>query len=43
VLRLNAYVEDAKARFAAPADQLLDGEQITLMVHLTSSIAKIER
>jgi transposase len=36
-------VEDAKARFAAPADQLLGGEQITLMSHLTRSITKLER
>jgi len=34
--------EDAQARFTEPADQLLGGEQITLMSHLTGSIAKLE-
>jgi transposase len=35
--------EEAQARFTAPADQLLSGEQITLMRHLTDSITKLER
>lgn len=34
--------EEAAARFTAPADQLLGGEQITLMGHLTASITKLE-
>jgi transposase len=34
---------DAQARFAAPADQLLSGEQITLMGHLSDSITKLEQ
>jgi transposase len=34
--------EEAQARFTAPADQLLGGEQITLMSHLTDSIVKLE-
>lgn len=34
--------EEAQARFTAPADQLLGGEQITLMNHLSQSIAKLE-
>jgi transposase len=34
--------EEAQARFTAPADQLLAGEQITLMDHHTDSITKIE-
>ena len=29
---------DAQARFTAPADQLLAGEQITLMDHHTDAI-----
>jgi len=33
---------DAQARFTAPADQLLGGEQITLMSHLSESITKLE-
>jgi transposase len=36
-------VVDAQARFTAPADQLLSGEQITLMGHLTNSITKLEQ
>ena len=35
--------EDAQARFTADADQLLAGEQITLMDHYTDSITKIEK
>jgi transposase len=35
--------EDAQARFTAPADQLLAGEQITLMDHQTDAITKIEQ
>ena len=35
--------EEAQARFTAPADQLLAGEQITLIDHHTDSITKIER
>jgi transposase len=35
--------EEARARFTAPADQLLSGEQITLMGHLTDSIARLEQ
>ena len=34
---------DAQARFTAPADQLLAGEQITLMEHQTDTITKIEQ
>ena len=34
--------EEAQARFTTPADQLLAGEQITLMDHHTDSITKIE-
>jgi transposase len=33
---------EAQARFTAPADQLLGGEQITLMSHLSDSIVKLE-
>ena len=36
-------VADAQARFSAPADQLLSGQQITLMGHLTNAITQIER
>lgn len=36
-------VEEAVARFTAPADQLLGGEQITLMGHLSDSITKLEQ
>ena len=35
--------EEAAARFTAPADQLLGGEQITLMNHLSDSITKLEQ
>lgn len=35
--------EEARARFTAPADQLLGGEQITLMSHLSASITKLEQ
>jgi transposase len=35
--------EEAQARFTAVADQLLGGEQITLMSHLTESITKLEK
>jgi transposase len=35
--------EEAQARFTEPADQLLAGEQITLMDHHTDAIAKIEQ
>jgi transposase len=35
--------EEAQARFTAPADQLLGGEEITLMSHLTNSITKLEQ
>ena len=35
--------EEAQARFSAPADQLLAGEQITLMNHHTDAITKIEQ
>lgn len=34
---------DARARFTAPADQLLAGEQITLMDYYTDAITKIEQ
>jgi transposase len=33
---------DAQARFTAPADQLLAGEEITLMGHHTAAIKKLE-
>lgn len=36
-------IEEAQARFAAPADQLLSGEQIGLMGQLQESITKIEK
>jgi transposase len=36
-------VQDAQACFTAPADQLLSGQQITLMGYLTDSIAKLEQ
>jgi transposase len=36
-------LEQAQARFTAPADQLLSGEQIGLMGQLQESIAKIEK
>jgi transposase len=36
-------IEEAQARFAAPADQLLSGEQIGLMGQLQESIARIEK
>ena len=36
-------IEEAQARFTAPADQLLSGEQIALMGHHQESIAKIEK
>ena len=35
--------EEAQARFTEPADQLLAGEQITLMAHYTAAITKIEK
>jgi transposase len=35
--------EEAQARFTEPADQLLAGEQITLMDHHTDAITKIEQ
>jgi transposase len=35
--------EEAQARFTAPADQLLSGQQITLMGHLTDAITKLEQ
>jgi transposase len=34
---------EAQARFAEPADQLLAGEQITLMDHYTAAITKLEK
>jgi transposase len=34
---------EAQARFTAPADQLLAGEQITLMAHYTAAITKLEQ
>jgi transposase len=34
---------EAQARFTAAADQLLSGEQITLMGHVTGSITKLEQ
>lgn len=36
-------VEEAQARFSTPADQLLSGQQITLMGHLTDAITKLEQ
>src|ERR1017187_613824 len=36
-------VEEAQARFTAPADQLLSGTEITLMGHLTAAITKLEQ
>ena len=36
-------IEQAQARFTAPADQLLSGEQVGLMGQLQESIAKIEK
>jgi transposase len=36
-------LEEAQARFSAPADQLLSGEQIGLMGHLEESIGRIEK
>ena len=36
-------VADAQARFTAPADQLLSGQQISLMGHLTEAIQKMEQ
>jgi transposase len=36
-------IEEARARFTAPADQLLGGEQIGLMSRLQESIARIEK
>jgi transposase len=35
--------EEAQARFTDPADQLLSGQQIILMGHLTDSIIKLEQ
>jgi transposase len=35
--------EEAQARFTEPADQLLSGQQIILMGHLTDSIMKLEQ
>jgi transposase len=35
--------EEAQARFTAPADQLLSGQQITLMGHLTEAIQQMEQ
>ena len=35
--------EEAAALFSAPADQLLGGEQITLMRHLSGSITRLEK
>ncbi len=35
--------EEAQARFTEPADQLLAGEQITLMDHHTDAITKMEQ
>jgi transposase len=35
--------EEAQARFLEPADQLLAGEQITLMAHHTEAIRKLEQ
>jgi len=35
--------EEAQARFTDPADQLLSGQQIILMGHLTDSIMKLEQ
>jgi transposase len=36
-------VADAQARFSAPADQLLSGQQIALMGYFTEAITQIER
>ena len=36
-------IDQAQARFTAPADQLLSGEQVGLMGQLQESIAKIEK
>ncbi len=36
-------IEEAQARFTAPADQLLSGEQIGLMSQLQESITRIEK
>src|ERR1035437_5601130 len=36
-------VEEAQARFSAPADPLLSGTEITLMGHLTAAITKLEQ
>lgn len=36
-------IEEAQARFTAPADQLLSGEQIGLVARLQESIARIEK
>lgn len=36
-------IQEAQARFSAPADQLLSGEQIGLMGRLQESIAKLEQ
>ena len=36
-------IEEAQARFTAPADQLLSGEQIGLMGQLQESISRIEK
>jgi transposase len=36
-------VEEAQARFTAPADQLLSGTEIELMGHLTAAITKLEQ
>src|SRR5712671_5003177 len=36
-------VEEAQARFSAPADQLLSGTEIELVGHLTAAITKLER
>ena len=35
--------EEAQARFTEPADQLLSGQQIILMGHLTEAITKLEQ
>jgi transposase len=35
--------QEAQARFTDPADQLLSGQQITLMRHLTDAIRKLEQ
>lgn len=36
-------VEEAQARFSAPADQLLSGTEIELMGHLSAAITKLEQ